>query len=162
MSTLRPAVLLVVAAALWGAAVTGTKFAVQAFGPATLLAVELVTATAALWAMLLRRGYRPPSSWRAVVVLGALEPGLAYLCQTLGLARTSAGNGALIAGLEAPLVVALALAVLHERLTVRLVAGLAGGLAGAVVIDGAGWTGGSALSGTTRWVPRTCTSPRSS
>jgi drug/metabolite transporter (DMT)-like permease len=74
-----------------------------------------------------------------------LEPGLAYLCQTLGLTRTSAGNGALITGLEAPLVVALALLVLSERLTARLGVSLIGGLLGVGVLDAAGWMSGAAL-----------------
>jgi O-acetylserine/cysteine efflux transporter len=143
--TLPPGASLVLAAAFWGAAVSGTKYAVQGFGPATLLAVELLCASAVLWVMLLRRGYRPPSSWRLAIALGTLEPGLAYLCQTLGLTRTSAGNGALIAGLEAPLVVALALLVLHERMTVRLGLSLLGGLLGVAVLDGAGWMRGAAV-----------------
>jgi O-acetylserine/cysteine efflux transporter len=141
--TMRPTASLVVAAALWGAAITGTKYAVRGFGPATLLAVELLFATVVLWVMLLRRGYRPPSSWRLTTALGVLEPGLAYLCQTFGLTRTSAGNGALIAGLEAPLVVALALLVLSERLTARLGVSLIGGLLGVAVLDAGGWMSGA-------------------
>ena len=142
---LRPTASLVVAAAFWGAAVTGTKYAVHGFGPATLLAVELCFATSVLWLMLLRRGYRPPVSWRLAGVLGTLEPGLAYLAQTLGLTRTSASNGALIAGLEAPLVVVLALLVLRERMTGRLAASLLGGLLGVAVLDGVGWMSGAVV-----------------
>jgi drug/metabolite transporter (DMT)-like permease len=70
----RPLAALVLASALWGSAVTGTKYALQAFDPVTLLSVELVAATAALWAVLLIRGYRPPPSWPIAVLLGLLEP----------------------------------------------------------------------------------------
>jgi drug/metabolite transporter (DMT)-like permease len=44
--------------------------------------------TAALWAVLLIRGYRPPLSWSAAVLLGLLEPALAYLGETFGLSMT--------------------------------------------------------------------------
>ena len=43
-----------------GVAMTGTKFAIGGFGPLTLLAVELVAATVALWIALLVRGYQRP------------------------------------------------------------------------------------------------------
>ena len=59
----RPALALVVAAGLWGMAVTGTKYALGGFDPVTLLSVELLAGTALLWAALLVRGYRPPRSW---------------------------------------------------------------------------------------------------
>jgi hypothetical protein len=77
-----PLAALVLASALWGIAVAGTKHALRAFDPVTLLSVELVAATAALWAVLLIRGYRPPPSWPIAVLLGLLEPALAYLGDT--------------------------------------------------------------------------------
>jgi len=45
-----PLAALVLASALWGCAVAGTKYAPRAFDPVTLPSVELVAATAALWA----------------------------------------------------------------------------------------------------------------
>jgi hypothetical protein len=53
-----PLAALLLASVLWGGAITGTKYALRAFDPVTLLSVELVAATAALWAVLLIRGYR--------------------------------------------------------------------------------------------------------
>jgi len=50
-----------------------------AFDPVTLLGVELAAATAVLWAVLLIRGYRPPPSWPAAVLLGLLEPALVVI-----------------------------------------------------------------------------------
>jgi drug/metabolite transporter (DMT)-like permease len=91
-----PLAALLLASVLWGGAITGTKYALRAFDPVTLLSVELVAATAALWAVLLIRGYRPPPSWPAAVLLGLLEPALAYLGETFGLSMTSATDGAII------------------------------------------------------------------
>ena len=53
-----PLAALLLASVLWGGAITGTKYALRAFDPVTLLSVELVAAIAALWAVLLIRGYR--------------------------------------------------------------------------------------------------------
>ena len=56
----RPAVALVVAAGLWGMAVSGTKYALGGFDPVTLLSIELLAGAGVLWVALLVRGYRPP------------------------------------------------------------------------------------------------------
>ena len=103
-----PLAALVAASVLWGGAVTGTKYALGGFGPVTLLSIELVAATAVLWAALAVRGYRPPGCWWLPAVLGLLEPALAYLGDTFGLSLTSAVHGAVINGLESALVVVLA------------------------------------------------------
>ena len=58
---------------------------------------------------------RIPPSWRLALLLGLLEPGLAYLAETVGLTRTAATSGALISGLESAFVVLLAIFVLKER-----------------------------------------------
>jgi len=75
----RPLAALLLASVLWGGAITGTKYALRAFDPVTLLGVELAAATAVLWAVLLIRGYRPPPSWPAAVLLGLLEPALVVI-----------------------------------------------------------------------------------
>jgi O-acetylserine/cysteine efflux transporter len=130
-----PTVALALAAVCWGTANTGTKYALRGFGPLSLLAVELTLATLALWAVVLVRGFRSPGStgvsWRRIALLGALEPALAYLSETLGLARTSAANGALIQGLECAFVVVLAAIFLRERITWAI--------AGATVVAGIGF-----------------------
>jgi len=129
-----PLAALVLASALWGGAVAGTKYALRAFDPVTLLSVELVAATAALWAVLLIRGYRPPPSWPVAVLLGLLEPALAYLGDTFGLSLTSAADGAIISGLESALVVILAALVLGEAISRASVFAIALGLGGLVVL----------------------------
>ena len=131
-----PLAALVVASVLWGGAIAGTKYALRAFDPVTLLSVELAAATAALWAVLLIRGFRPPPSWPAAVLLGLLEPALAYLGDTVGLSRTSATDGAIISGLESALVVILAALVLGEAISRAAAIAIALGLGGLVVMAG--------------------------
>jgi O-acetylserine/cysteine efflux transporter len=133
-----PLAALVLASALWGGAVAGTKYALRAFDPVTLLSVELVAATAALWAVLLIRGYRPPPSWPIAVLLGLLEPALAYLGDTFGLSLTSAADGAIISGLESVLVVILAALVLGEAISRAAILAIALGLGGLVVLTSGG------------------------
>jgi len=94
-----PLAALLLASVLWGGAITGTKYALRAFDPVTLLGVELAAATAALWAVLLIRGYRPPPSWPAAVLLGLLEPALVVILAALvlGEAISRAGIVAVVA-----------------------------------------------------------------
>ena len=133
-----PLAALVVASVLWGGAVTGTKYALGGFGPVTLLSIELVAATAALWAVLLVRGYRPPGCWWLPAVLGLLEPALAYLGDTFGLSMTSAVHGAVINGLESALVIVLAAMLLRETVSRAAVLAVLAALGGLVVLAGAG------------------------
>jgi O-acetylserine/cysteine efflux transporter len=133
-----PLAALVVASVLWGGAVTGTKYALGGFGPVTLLSIELVAATAVLWAALVVRGYRPPGCWWLPAVLGLLEPALAYLGDTFGLSLTSAVHGAVINGLESALVVVLAALLLREAVTRAAVLAVLAALGGLVVLAGAG------------------------
>jgi O-acetylserine/cysteine efflux transporter len=137
----RPATALVAAAALWGLAVSGTKFALGGFDPVTLLSIELLAGAGVLWVALLIRGYRPPRSWWLPAVLGLLEPALAYLGDTFGLSLTSAVHGAVINGLESGLVVVLAAVLLREAVTRPAVLAIVVALGGLAVLAGVG-TGG--------------------
>ena len=96
MVTRLPLAALITASLFWGTAVSVTKYALRGFGPITLLAISLVAGTAVLWVIAILRGRRPPPSWRLAVLLGLFEPALAYVGDLLGLARTSAANGALL------------------------------------------------------------------
>lgn len=133
---------LVLAATFWAASVSGTKEALGGFGAVTLLGVELIAAAIALWAIVLaRRQRRQRVPWRYAIVLGVLEPAVAYLGDTLGLQRTGAANASLLEGAEAVFVVVLAAVFLRERVTVPACAAVAVGLAGlAVVASGDGLT----------------------
>ena len=137
----RPLLSLVLAAALWGAAVSGTKYALRGFDPVTLLSTELLAATVTLWAVLLLSGYRPPASWRVAALLGLLEPALAYLGDTVGLSHTAAVNGSIISGLESGLVVVLAAVLLGETVTRAALVASVLALSGRVVIAGDGGRG---------------------
>jgi O-acetylserine/cysteine efflux transporter len=137
----RPLLSLVLAAALWGGAVSGTKYALRGFDPLTLLSTELLAATFTLWAVLLFSGYRPPASWRVAALLGLLEPALAYLGDTIGLSHTAAVNGSIISGLESGLVVVLAAVLLGETVTRAALVAVVLALGGLVVIAGEGGRG---------------------
>jgi O-acetylserine/cysteine efflux transporter len=141
----RPLAALVAASVLWGGAISGTKYALGGFGPLTLLSLELAAAAAVLWIVLLVRGYRPPGSWWLPALLGLLEPGLAYLAETVGLSLTSAVHGAVISGLESALIVVLAAVVLRESISGAAVLAVVVSLAGLVVLAGAGGGGRVAL-----------------
>jgi O-acetylserine/cysteine efflux transporter len=134
----RPLAALVVAAALWGGAVSGTKYALAGFAPLTLVTLELIAAAAVLWLVVLARGYRAPRTWWLPALLGLLEPGLAYLAETFGLSMTSAVHGAVIGGLESALIVVLAALVLRERVSGTAVVAVLVALAGLIVLTSAG------------------------
>src|ERR1700753_3768387 len=138
---------LVVASALWGGAVCGTKYALGGLGPGGLLAGALWAAAAVLWAALLTRGYRAPRAWWLPVVLGLLEPALAYLGETLGLSMTSAIHGALLSRLESALVVGLAALVRRETITVAAALAVLIALSGLIVLAGPGASHGTAAGG---------------
>jgi O-acetylserine/cysteine efflux transporter len=135
---------LIVASVLWGGAVSGTKFALSGFAPVTLLATELAAAAALLWLALLARGYRAPRVWWLPLVLGLLEPALAYLGETLGLSMTSAVHGALLSGLESALVVVLAALVLREAITLPAALAVLIAAGGLIVLAGPGGGHGAA------------------
>jgi drug/metabolite transporter (DMT)-like permease len=144
----RPAVALIVAAGLWGVAVSGTKYALDGFDPVTLLSIELLAGAGVLWVTLLVRGYRPPRSWWLPAVLGLLEPALAYLGDTFGLSLTSAVHGAVIGGLESGLVVLLAAVLLREPVTRPAILAIVVALAGLAVLAGVGTgAGGGTMAG---------------
>lgn len=135
--------LLVLASLLWGAALTGTKYALGGFDPFTLLLIALAAATLALWILLLIRGFRTPLSWKLPVVLGLLEPGLTDLGETFGLSRTSAADGAVVCGLESAFVVLLAAAYLGERITRTTAFAVALAFVGLLALQGGAPLGGS-------------------
>lgn len=133
---------LVIAAASWGSAATFIKFALDSWGPITLLIAQLLSANLVLWSAVLIRGYRrPPHLWK-VVLLGALEPGLCYALLTVGLLFTAAANAAVISAMESFFAVILAAIFLKERLTKRSVAGLAIALSGVLLLEAGGGPSG--------------------
>jgi drug/metabolite transporter (DMT)-like permease len=129
---------LVVAAATWGSAGTFIKYALDSWGPITLLVAQLLSANLVLWSVVLIRGYRRPPHIRRVLLLGVLEPGLCYALIIVGLLFTSAANAAILTATESFFVVTLAAIFLRERLTGRSVVGLCVALTGVLALESAG------------------------
>jgi drug/metabolite transporter (DMT)-like permease len=131
---------LVVASACWGSDAVIVKYALRGIPAMSLLMLELLCATAALWAVLLVRGHRRPQHLWRLALLGLFEPGLTYAAVNYGLVRTSASDASLLAGTETLFVVVLAAIFLRQRLH-RLAV-----LAVAVSAVGVGALGGSGAS----------------
>jgi drug/metabolite transporter (DMT)-like permease len=126
---------LVLSALLFGGATPLAVYALRALTAFDLLAIEIGTATIALWLALALFGPRRRSSrWRTYALLGLLEPALSYVLYNLGLARTSAVHGALLEALDALFVVLLAALLLGERLRRSIALALGLGLLGAVLV----------------------------
>jgi O-acetylserine/cysteine efflux transporter len=145
MITRLPLAALIIASLFWGTAVSVTKYALHGFGPITLLTISLIAGTAMLWSVVILRGHRPAPSWRRALLLGLFEPALAYAGDLLGLARTSAANGALLSGLESVFIVLLAAVFLRERITGRIAVAVALALIGVVALEGSGAFSGAGL-----------------
>ncbi|MGH3774358.1 MAG: DMT family transporter [Pseudonocardiaceae bacterium] len=135
MNNTSSRLLLVLAAIGWGSATTATKYALDGFGPLTLLLVKLVAAAAVLWAVLAVLGIPRVERKGRFAVLGVFEPTLAYGGLTLGLAYTTATNASLLGASEACFVVALAAIFLKERIGARSLIGLLLAFVGVLLIE---------------------------
>jgi len=138
----RGLALLVLATACWGAATASSDLALERMSAVDLLAVELLTATLALWVMVALTGAPARAAgWRGYALLGLCEPALTFLLLNAGLERTSAGTGALLLSLESLVVIVLAALFLRERISRAIAGALALGLAGTAVVS-TGTSGG--------------------
>jgi drug/metabolite transporter (DMT)-like permease len=133
---------LVAANAIWGSTLVATKPLLGSVSPLTLAALRFAVAVAVLWPLVLLAGRRPALG-RLPALMGFLGVFLAYLCQNLGLERTSAANAALIQGGVPVLTALLAAAAIGERPTASILAASVLSLAGvaAVVLLGGGKLG---------------------
>ena len=109
--------MVVVAAFFWGLATPLSKVALRQLTPVDLLGVEIGVGAAMLAVLAVGRGARPGKPQPTLLLLGVLEPGLAFLLFNLGLTRTAATHAALLIATDALFVVLLAALLLHERLT---------------------------------------------
>jgi len=123
------------AAVSWAFATITTKLALRDLAPLDLLAVELVTGAAVVWAAVVIRG-RPfaPARPRPFVLLGAFEPALSFALFDYGLDRTGAADGALLIASEGLFAVVFAAVLLGERVPPRTAAALAFGIAGTALV----------------------------
>jgi drug/metabolite transporter (DMT)-like permease len=109
-------------AACWGLGTVLSRRLLDVLPSLTLLLLQL-SASVLFLSLLLKLGRQPlavrlhdlRAGWP-----GLLEPGLAYLFGTIGLALTTASNATLISALEPLFIVGLAWAFLRERLTRRV------------------------------------------
>ena len=149
-STARAAYAALVLAALCsGISTATTKYALGQFAAADLLVVELTVATIVLWAVPGVRRSAQSGFRRGYLILGVLEPGLAYALFNLGLARTSAADAAVLVSLESVVIALFAAVFLGEKLSRWLGVGIAFGVSGAIVLATHEVHGGASLAGDT-------------
>jgi drug/metabolite transporter (DMT)-like permease len=142
-----PILLLALAALSWGLASALSKIAVEELTSVDLFGVEVATGALCLGIAAFVRGARPGLPGLPLLVLGLLNPGLAFLLFDLGIARTTATHAALLLSTDTLFTAALAWALLHERLDRRLALALAFGVAGSALVSLAGGGGMSSLAG---------------
>ena len=128
------------ATALWGTSFVAAKVVLDAVPPVTLAVLRFAIGLAVLLPLTRAAGVRPARG-RVPALLGLTGVALLFLCQNVGLERTSAANATLIMNGAYPvLTAALAAAFLRERLTGRLALGIPISLVGvaATVVGGSG------------------------
>jgi drug/metabolite transporter (DMT)-like permease len=138
---------LVLAALSSGLSTATTKYALAGFTAADLLVVELAVATVALWSLPNVRRQARPSFRRGYLVLGLLEPGLAYALFNFGLERTSAADAAVLVSLESVAIALFAAVFLRERLSGALLVGGALGVGGVLLLAASEAHRGASLAG---------------
>ena len=138
---------LILAALCSGVSTATTKYALARFTAADLLVVELTVATIALWSLPRVRRSARSGFHRGYLVLGLLEPGVAYALFNFGLERTSAADAAVLVSLESVLIALFAAAFLGERLSPSLTFGAALGVGGAVLLAAHEAHRGASLAG---------------
>ena len=125
----------------WGLSTALSKIALRQLTSTDLFGVEILVAAVPLGLLALARGSR---LWRpdpVLLVLGILEPGLAYLLFDIGVRRTSAAHAALLLALDTPATLLLAVAFLRERIDATLMLALGVGVTGSILVT---WQGGGA------------------
>jgi|1186.fasta_scaffold08222_2 drug/metabolite transporter (DMT)-like permease len=139
--------MLLLASVSWGVSAALSKVALEQLTPLDLFGVQVATGALVLCAVALLRGARPARPSAVVLFLGVLEPGLSFLLFDVGLEHTAATHGALLLATDSLFTVALAVALLRERLDTRLGMALAAGFVGAVLVSLHGGGSMSSLAG---------------
>jgi drug/metabolite transporter (DMT)-like permease len=133
-------VLLFLMAVIWGVNFVVVKYATTVFSPVAFTGLRVGTVAAFLWLVCLARGGTslPRRDVIALLLLGALGNGIYQLFFVHGVARTRAGNAALIVG-SVPAFVALIARARGERLRAMAIVGITLSVVGvALVIAGSG------------------------
>jgi drug/metabolite transporter (DMT)-like permease len=144
--------LLVLAAASWGAGTVISKRAVDEIPPLVLLVVQLATSVAVLRVAMLAARERgtasDPGPRRGRISLdrlGLLNPGAAYALSLIGLSQTTASLSVLLWAVEPVLILGLAWQWLGERVTGRLAALSIAAAGGMLLVVWAPGVGGQAF-----------------
>jgi drug/metabolite transporter (DMT)-like permease len=142
---LSPAVLLVVACAVWGAATVLNKALLASIPPVTLLVLQLAPSAAVLWIMVLFAGGRTSKKSLLIplALLGIFNPGISYTLSLMGLARISASVSTLLWAAEPLMILGLAALILGEPVTWRLLLVMLIGTVGVVLVANIGGSIGS-------------------
>jgi O-acetylserine/cysteine efflux transporter len=122
----------------WGVSAALSKVALERMTPLDLFGIELVTGALVLGAVALGRGAHVRRPGAAVLLLGALEPGVTFLLFDAGIGRTTASHAAVLLSTDSLFTVALAALALGERLDRRLAIALAAGFAGTTLVASRG------------------------
>ncbi|WP_225769585.1 DMT family transporter [Inquilinus sp. Marseille-Q2685] len=151
-----PAASLILASGFWAAGTVISKAMLTSVSPITLLIVQLAPSVIVLWLIAYASGARSASTRSLVIIilLGFLNPGLAYTFSMLGLARTTAGVASLLWAAEPALVIVMARLVIGERLHLGLIATVVVAFVGVLLVagptgngEGIGWGNGLVLMG---------------
>lgn len=112
----------ILSAACWGLGTVMSRAVLDTLPPVTLLVIQLGSSVLFLSLLSAISGKTPIMSARELRagLPGLLEPGLAYLLGTLGLALTTASSASLIGAIEPVAVIGFAWFFLRERITRRI------------------------------------------
>lgn len=133
---LPPAILLITACALWGAATVLNKALLATIPPITLLVLQLAPSALALWIVVAITARPAPlkSFLLPLILLGILNPGISYTLSLLGLARISASVSTMLWAAEPLMILGLAALLLGEAVTKPLLLTMLAGAAGVALI----------------------------
>jgi drug/metabolite transporter (DMT)-like permease len=133
-----PIVFLVVACGLWGGATVLSKHLLVSVPPVTLLVVQLAASSFALWLIVAIGSSRTfdKRNLLPLILLGLLNPGLAYTFALFGLELIPAGVATLLWAAEPIMILALAGVILREPVTARLLTVMFIGALGVFLVSG--------------------------
>jgi drug/metabolite transporter (DMT)-like permease len=144
--------LLLLMSLIWGINFSVVKFATQAMPPLAFNSVRVALAALALVIIVRVTGERwpPRTTFLALLGLGVLGNGLYQILFVEGVARTRAGDAALVIAATPALIALIGRIKGVERVTMRGFLGIALSIAGIGLViagSGTGFTGGSSLAG---------------
>jgi drug/metabolite transporter (DMT)-like permease len=140
---LAPDSSLVVACFLWAVGTVMSKLLLGSVQPVLFLIIQLAPSVAVLWIVTLSNGARLPSGRTLLiaVVLGWLNPGLAYMLSMLGLVHATASVATLMWAAEPALIIVLAALFLKESISFKMIGLTAAAALGVYFASGMAATG---------------------